>query len=418
MIDQQQPPVDNSNHHEPENRYCSTSDPALLYAWHYYITYDEISNKQKNRHIQHRRQIILLGLVATSTAVLTVLPGFSNFIRFLEDTSPVMAQVLLWIRSILLVAAPIAISGLMTYTFQFAPSLTWVVHRVGAEKIRRAIYLYRLNAGSYDKPGLSVSEKQTILRKAVDGARSEIDKLDTLIPSHLSYREMEPEKLAEKIVKDPDKKTGYTDSPDDNGFAPMSGVHYETQRVVPQRDWYVDRIYKDYKQLRRSRFLILLFGGIGALAAAVGNGWEQYIVVTTAAITAITTYVQLKMYGQVYPNYHMTVGKLDSEIAWWRGLTEDQKKEPANVSRFVKRVEDIFQAERVKWLDQATQAMMAGEQALLKNVNEWTEGRFGSGESVDNYPNHELALNGSNGSSDTDSNLHPDDARARSDQRG
>ncbi len=356
---------------DPE--YRTINDPALQYAWHYYSTYDKVSNKQKVNHIQHRRQIIILGFTATIVAVMLVLPGFKQFLDYLEARSEV-TSIILWIRGIFLVSAPIAIGALMAYTLQFSPSLGWVVHRVGAEKIWREVYLYRMNADGYAQADLSVADKQAMLRTAVNKVREEIEKLDILIPSHQPIKGVDQAALAKQIVYDPKTKTGYTDSPDDDGFSPLSGTAYVVHRVIPQRDWYVDKIDTDYRNLRRTRIAVLTIGGLGAVAAAIGLGWEQYVVVTTALITAITTYVQLRMYGQVYPTYHMTVSKIDAELADWRGVPDAQRESPTVVSGFVKKIEDLFNDERLKWMDQATQAMVNGDQSLMRNVSDWTRG--------------------------------------------
>ncbi len=359
--------------------YCQPQDQALLYAWYYYIAYDIISEKQKRMHLNHRRVIMLLGLIATVLAIVTALPGVEDVIVALQQLYPVMMQIVSFIRSLSLIAIPIAISSLMTYTLQFAPSLTWFVHRVGAEKIRRDIYLYRTQSEKYSRRNLSNEKRQQLLVASVDAVRAEVDNLDTLIPFQQELSEEEAQAIPLKVSNsDPKARSrGYTDDSTDDGFSPMDGVEYERQRAVHQRNWYVKRLYSDYKQLRHTRAIILTLGACGALAGALGGGWERYIVITTALITFVTVYMQLKMYGQVYSNYHRTVSKVDSAIGRWRILSDEEKQKSQNVHQFVVQVENAFQAERLKWMEQASQAMRDGEEALLKNVREWTKSGFG-----------------------------------------
>ncbi len=145
----------------------------------------------------------------------------------------------------------------------------------------------------------------------------------------------------------------------------------------------MEKIDADYQHLRRFRTQILVIGGIGSLVAAFSNGWEQYVAITTAGVAALTTYTQLKMYGQVYPMYHATVGKLDAVVADWRGLPRTQRDDPARRDEFVTKIENIFNDERLKWMEQATQAMINGDQSLMRNVSDWTSGFDSEAPTVD-----------------------------------
>ncbi len=345
---------------EPE--YRTIKDPALQYAWQYYITYDTVSTTQKMRHNRQRRQIILLGFVATVIAVFLVPLPVANFIASMTGFSDFIMR----IRWIFLVAAPISLSAMMAYTLQFSPSMAWVVHRVGAEKIRREIYLYRMDADGYSDTKLTEFKKQQMLREVVNVTREEIEKIDVPIPAHRVTKTLTEADVAAK-----------TDDKADQGFLPLSATEYMDYRVIPQRTWYVNKINEDYQNLRRIRTRILLVGGLGTLVAAFGNGWEQYVAITTAGVAALTTYTQLKLYGQVYPMYHSTVGKLDAVVAEWMGLSHSLRDEPEHRASFVKQIENIFNDERLKWMDQATQAMVNGDQSLMRNVSDWTRG-FGN----------------------------------------
>ena len=346
---------------DPE--YRTVNDPALQYAWQYYITYDKVSVEQKKHHNQQRFRIIVLGVLATIVAVFFVPEPIAALVALVRAGNAQVADVLHWLRWVFLIAAPIALSAMMAYTLQFAPSMAWVVHRVAAEKIRRDIYLYRMNAGGYADAKLTTFAKQQMLRKAVNETREEIGKIDVPIPAHRVTKTLTEADVA--LI---------TDDEADKGFQPLSATEYIKYRVIPQRTWYVEKIDADYQKLRRFRTLILIIGGVGSLVAAFGNGWEQYVAITTAGVAALTTYTQLKMYGQVYPMYHATVGKLDAVMADWLGLPHSQRDDLARRAEFVTQIEDIFNDERLKWMDQATQAMINGDQSLMRNVSDWTRG--------------------------------------------
>ncbi len=345
---------------DPDNpEYRTVNDPALQYAWQYYITYDGVSVSQKDRHTRQRLRIIWLAIAATIIAVLFAPKPITNFLA----SQPDIERAVETLRWLFLVAAPIALAGMMSYALQFAPSMAWVVHRVAAEKIRREIYLYRMNAGDYADPNLTKLQKQNMLRQAVNDTRDEIEKIDVPIPAHRVTKTLTEEDVV-----------GKTDNKADRGFKLITGSDYIAYRVIPQRTWYVNKINKDYNNLRNFRTLILIVGGAGSLVAVFGNGWEQYVAITTALVAALTTFTQLKMYGQVYPMYHVTVGKLDAVVANWLGLPSTQRNDPEHYAEYVTQIEDIFNDERLKWMNQATQAMINGDQSLMRNVSDWTRG--------------------------------------------
>ncbi len=190
-------PVVTATDDDPE--YRTVNDPALQYAWQYYITYDNVSVEQKAHHNKQRFRIIVLGVLATIIAVFFVPAPIAALVAMVRGWNAQVADFLHWLRWIFLIAAPIALSALMAYTLQFAPSMAWVVHRVGAEKIRRDIYLYRMNAGSYADAKLTKLDKQNMLRKAVNDTREEIEKIDVPIPAHRVTETLKEEDVAAKM---------------------------------------------------------------------------------------------------------------------------------------------------------------------------------------------------------------------------
>ena len=263
----------------------------------------------------------------------------------------------LWLS---LIALPIIIAGMMTFASHFSPSLGWIVYRVGAETIRREIYLYRMKATEYsDEKEPDIAKKQRKLLENIEKVNAKQTTSIRLCPSCKPMNRIIGN-LRERI------KARFTDTPSDNGFSPLEGEQYLEWRIIPQRNWYIERINKDYRNLRWSRTYMIVIAGLGSLLAAIGGGFEHYVVVTTAAGLAASTYVQLRMYGQTYIGYHITAKKLDTEVARWMTLSPEQQKEGEWVAKMVQAMEDIFQDERMMWMQVATQAQTSGEQALIK----------------------------------------------------
>ncbi len=343
-----------------EQPYRNEQDPALLYAWQLYIAYNDASDKQKMLHTRLRSWVIVLGLVTSSLAIASALPSIGALFVEIED-----------VIRFSLIALPIIIAGMMTFASHFSPSLGWIVYRVGAETIRREIYLYRMKATDYsDEKEPDIAQKQRKLLENIEKVNREANDLSSIVP-FLQRHEPDYRNLRERV------KTRFTDTPSDDGFSPLEGEQYLQWRIIPQRNWYIDRINKDYRNLRWSRTYMIVIAGLGSLLAASGGGIELYVVVTTAAGLAASTYVQLRMYGQTYIGYHITAKKLDTEIARWMTLSPEQQQEREWVAAMVQAMEDIFQNERMLWMQVATQAQTSGEQALIKNIGEWTNTRFG-----------------------------------------
>lgn len=153
----------------------------------------------------------------------------------------------------------------------------------------------------------------------------------------------------------------------DNGFNDLTIEEYIDYRVMPQRNWYVRKVYEDYEKIKDWRKVTLTIGGISAVLAAISL--EPYIVITTAAAVAINTHLQLNLIGTTYGNYHITASRIDAEIIRWRNRPDDQRHSPEVISEFVTTVEGILEAERQVWMQAASQAQQESEQSLIKGAS-------------------------------------------------
>lgn len=347
---------------QPDQReYRTPKDPALIHAWQLYFSYDAAANRQKFWHIRLRSSIIVGGLLTSTLAIGSALPILGDVFNMFSE-----------LVKLLLILLPITIAGMMTFASQFTPSLAWIIYRIAAETIRREIYLYRMKAGDYaDDKEPDIAKKQFKLIANVEKANAEVDQLNTVIPF------LQPLSLDSSLLRERIKTLRLTDTAEDDGFTPLTGMQYIEWRIVPQRNWYVRKVMGDYKNLRLSRVYMIAIAGMGTLLAALGGGLEHYVVITTAAGLAASTYVQVQMFGQTYIGYHLTAKKMDIELANWMMMTPQQKEDEIEAARLVYKMEDIFQDERMMWMQVSIQAQTSGEQALIKNIGEWTNTRFG-----------------------------------------
>jgi hypothetical protein len=326
-----------------QNQFCTPDDVALQAAWRRFIDYDRASDKEKKDATSIRRWVMMLGLAASCFAVVITFKDTNSIIGFLADA-------LHWV----LVLIPISMSVLMAYAMQFAPSLAWLSFRTGAELIRREIYLYRMTAGDY--LGKTEEQQRQLLLDRLIAANAEVGKMGAVAPYLQSL---------DNLTKLVQSKTNH---PEDNGFSAMTAKHYIERRVLHQRDWYIRRSLSDYQKLKLWRVMILVIGGAGTFLAAAHA--EPFVAVTTALGTAMASYMELKMYGQTFPIYHPAADMVQIELDKWSILPVDRKDEPAEISGFVKRVEDIFQSERDQWARQAIRSQTNIDQSLMKAVGE------------------------------------------------
>ena len=365
-------------------------DVALRTAWQRYLEYSTASDKRKRTQEAVRQFVLLLSVLVVILAVLStylanergrleVMVGLAPAAAALDasiaeaagetqslgDLCAVMRQAtpadclasvnnLIELNKIILIALPLLIAGTLTWMMQFMPGTAWIGYRIGAELVRYQLYLYRMQAGDYT--GLSSNEQQEQLLERVKQARRRVDQLGSSEP----YTLPTPSDLAAAVK-------AKCNDPRDDGFSVLSVEEYLLYRIRPQREWYVKKLHRNYSDLRNWRAGVLLLTGLGAFLVAIG--FEPWVAVTTAMATAAGIFIDLRMYGRTYAIYHTAVMELDEELARWLALPQDMKDEPAEISDFVKRIEDILQRERERWMQQAMQSQTASEQGLLRNVN-------------------------------------------------
>ncbi len=347
--------------------YTTPHDPALRYAWRLYNDFDGISVQQKGENLRRRTWIIVL---VWFTSVLALVPSSAIFAGWLSPSVP-------YIRAAL-VLLPAITAALLTFAGQFTPPRVWIAYRAGAEKIRREIYLYRLQAGDYTTES-SIGERQQHLLSNVGDLAAEIMQPDAVphFPSPAYNRKRYPEYFSEENAaltapqRDDLPVPVNTDTKEDDGYSLLGGMEYMRWRVIPQRDWYKGKIYKDFDKLRQWRTGTLVVGVLGsgaAVAAYVLPGTEVLIAIVAATTLSIGTYVQLKMFGGLYGSYSRTLSLLNAEKAKWDIRPESDKADPDVTRELGDIIETIFQEERDVWIQHATQAQVESEQALARGV--------------------------------------------------
>ena len=386
-------------------------DPVLAYAWELYETYSNGSQTQKDSNSGLRQWVIWLIFLTSVLAVAKTLPGVPwlagwllnglvayPWFPFSADRITAISGGLL---TVVLLFLSISTSAALAFAAQFTPLKAWIMYRVGADRIRSQIYMYRMGAGDYQEfAGDAEKCRQTFLER-IESINRDIYELETAPPflqliddQDGTYRHSTPRIWWNRLVKvvrwrantsgkgkietiNPDQNKDFAEGkvdklpgryfPEhDNGFNELSVEDYINYRVMSQRNWYVAKVYEDYEKIKDWRKVTLTIGGISAVLAAISL--EPYIVITTAAAVAINTHLQLNLIGNTYGNYHITASRIDAEIVRWRNLSETKQHSQEVIAAFVTDIEGILEDERRVWMQQASQAQQESEQTLIKGA--------------------------------------------------
>jgi hypothetical protein len=384
-------------------------DPVLMYAWELYETYSTGSQAQKQSNSGIRQRMIWLIFMTSVLAVITSLPGIRQWLEF--TVRPYMeTNVGGWTTplgnftlSATLIILSVMTSALLAFAGQFSPLKAWIMYRAGADRIRSEIYLYRMKAGQYAQYSNDPNQARAVFLERIEKINQQIYELETAPPflqlvstedKHFKHslpriwwnrlarfvllrwkvnttgkgevKAIETDQIDRARQGEKVRLSGRYYPEHDDGFNPLLIEDYIEYRAMPQRNWYVKKVYEDYEKIKDWRKVTLTIGGLSAVLAAIQL--EPYIVITTAAAVAVNTHIQLNMIGSTYGNYHITASRIDSELMRWRNLPDDERHSQKVISDFVSRIESILESERIVWMQQASQAQQESEQTLIKGV--------------------------------------------------
>jgi hypothetical protein len=333
--------------------------------------YDRISFYEKENFIQLRKIVILITFFGTIASIgvllLDFLPQQSvNFIGMLA------------------LALPIGALAVMQYTSRYAAPTTWIQYRYAAERIRSNIYLYRTKAGVYNT---EPHKRDNLLQKAVkDVARI----ITNTVPPE---KQKQDRKLAKEQAANLDKpigeKTPYEQamaeispalrySGGDDGFLlPLSLDQYITTRVHQQRNWYRDRVQKDYASAKVFSQWSLGITAIGSIVGLILGSqnvqWVGLVAVANALSVSVNAWGNARMFGKTYGIYDKTARQLeDTETDWYTHQNDpDFVTNYGKFERdFIEQVEAILMNELDSWYAIATETQLTNDQMLVSNIRD------------------------------------------------
>ncbi|MDX2217103.1 MAG: DUF4231 domain-containing protein [Oculatellaceae cyanobacterium bins.114] len=319
-------------------------NPILEDAWDRYSRYDFNATKAQKRFIQQRKLILVLGVAATTLAIIyTVLenrsengiPWLSDFVnRFLQDQ-------FLPALHVFVVLVPILSTALIAYSLRFNMGANWIALRSSAEALKKEIYLYRMRVGEYSPTALGTETRDVHLAKKAK-----------IINKRLMETQVNQTGLEAYKGKLPPQ---YSTAEGDDGFSDMTAEQYLLWRIEDQFTYYQRKSVKFTTELQRFQLVIILLGGLGTALAAFNL--EIWVAISGALATAFATFLEFKGVETTIVACNTAAADLYDVRTWWRALSDDSKASSANIETLVQSAEAIVQSENAGWVQEMRDAL-------------------------------------------------------------
>jgi TIR domain-containing protein/conflict system pore-forming effector with SLATT domain len=329
--------------------------PILNIAWTRFAQLDASSKRATSMHRSIRWWIIILGVLATLFAILSImfpranagvvrpdyLDGFCNAVGICNTIG-------LSVR-ISLVTIPILASALAVIATKGLSNGDWLITRAGAEEIQKEIYFYR-----------------TILQKK----KSRRDYLETRLNKIL--RQVN-HGLKREFVYRPYKgriPPNYSadDPSSDSGFDDITGEEYFRYRLENQLAWHNKKLNQYKAERFRTQLYIVIFGAAGTLLAAFDRT-TIWVALTASLTAALAGWQELRNLDALIKNYSKVAVELTILHDHWLNL-ETEERTDAEFYRMVGGCENVLwaqNAEYIKSMQETLERFDLEEEASLIN---------------------------------------------------
>jgi len=300
--------------------------PILQLAWARFSELDTNASARTKSHINKRRWIAILGVLATLFAVLSQI--------FPEDTEP---AVLGWSFRILLIATPLIGSAMAAFTKSFYSSGDWLIMRAGAEEVLKEIYFFR-----------------TILQKEPN-RRAYLEKRLTEIQRQL-YRSMGGELVLDPYDGEAHSRYYPDDPSSDFGYEELTGDAYFKYRVENQLAWHRKKVRQHQATRVNLQIIILASGGAGAFLAALGGGFSLWVALTASLTAAFLGWQELRNIDNIVKNYSKLIVELSVIYDHWINLEQEERTD-AEFFRMVRSTEEILWNQNLEYIKSMQEAL-------------------------------------------------------------
>jgi hypothetical protein len=307
----------------------SKSIPILQLAWARFSELDTNASARTKSHLNKRRWIAILGVLATLFAILSQI--------FPENSEPALLSLLGWSFRVLLILTPLIGSAMAAFTKAFYANGDWLIMRAGAEEVLKEIYFFR-----------------TILQKE-PSRRTYLEKRLTEIQRQL-YRSMGGEFVLKPYHGEFHSRYYPDDPSSDFGYEELNGQDYFKYRVENQLAWHRNKVRVRQSERVRLQVLILISGVVGAFLAALGSFLSIWVALTASLTAAFLGWQELRSIDMVVKNYSKVIIELTVIYDHWLNL-EPEERTDAEFYRMVRSTEEVLWAQNMEYIKSMQEAL-------------------------------------------------------------
>jgi len=214
--------------------------------------------------------------------------------------------------------------------------------RSSAETIKQEIFRYRTRAASYVDPQSTQLSREATLASHIESISRQLMQTDVSLSALRLYTGPIPPHM------------GGTPGSDD-GLSFLTPERYVTLRLVDQRTYYQSKAIRLERQWRWLQWVTYIVGGVGTLLAAMGL--DLWIALTTAAVTACTTYLGYQQIETTLMKYNQAATDLTNVQGWWMALSLEERADQHNIDTLVEHTETILSSEFTGWVQAMHKAL-------------------------------------------------------------
>jgi len=311
-------------------RYHRPGITSIEQAWQTFADYDAAANRQQQTFRRLQFWILALGVVATFLAITEA--SMENWVNTEVGFYYLFDRSLYYIILII----PIVITALAAVANEFSAGKKWILLRASAESIKKEIYRYRAKAEIYsDQQTRNISREQKLVQR-INTISDNLTKGETKLTAIESYKGSIPPPGGAH--------------PSDDGLSLLTPDRYLPLRLQDQYNFYKSRTIRLEKQLQRLQWMIYIIGGAGTLLVAIGL--ELWIALTTALVTAFTTFLEYQQVESRLIRYNRTAINLHQIMMWWEALSVEEQADPRNVDKLVASTEGAIYSEHAAWVQE------------------------------------------------------------------
>jgi hypothetical protein len=315
------------------------ADDILLRAWQRFALYDKNAARHQKTYRFLKNWPLILGVLITALVL------FNEFLTNPPmpppNNNPVLKPGDPWyqVLNVLIILTPIIVTLFLAADRLFKSGNKWLLLRYYAEEIKKDIYSYRVLTAIKHRQKTNLPDKATELSGRL-----------TQISQRLMRTEVNESALTPYSGPIPPRMDGAAGN--DDGLSPMDIEAYIKIRIDDQLSFYSSKANKLEKLLKPRQWLILGFGALGSLLAALGGIFQFWVPLSVAFVSALTAYLEYQQVEQTIVKYNQTMTKLANLADGWVALSAAEKDAPKNIVKLIEEAEQVMQSEHLGWVQQ------------------------------------------------------------------